>query len=47
MPFFEKAETFASELATEKDIVELAKKNTYTVQPVNGLKELDEKVFLP
>ncbi len=41
---FEKAETFASELTSGKDIIELAKENSYTVQPVNGLKELDERV---
>ena len=41
---FEKAETFASELTNTNDIVELAKEDSYTVQPVNGLKELDERV---
>ncbi|NNC70437.1 MAG: peptidylprolyl isomerase [Flavobacteriaceae bacterium] len=41
---FEKAETFASELNSGKDMIELAKENEYTVQPIYTLKELDERV---
>ena len=41
---FQKAETFASQLASGKDIVELAKENKYMVQPVLGLKAMDERV---
>ena len=41
---FQKAETFASELSNGKDIIELAKENNVTIQPVVGLKALDENV---
>ena len=41
---FQKVETFASELSNGKDIVEFAKENKLTVQPVIGLKTMDEKV---
>jgi len=41
---FEKAETFASNLSENDDIVQLAKDNSYTVQPIQGLKNLDERV---
>ncbi len=41
---FQKAETFASELSNGKDILELAKENKLTVQPVVNLKAMDEKV---
>ena len=41
---FEKAETFASNLSDSKDIVQLAKDSGYTVQPVQGLNDLDESV---
>jgi len=41
---FEKAETFASDLSSGKDFTELAKENKYTIQPVLGLKNLDERV---
>jgi len=41
---FQKAETFASELSNGKDIEELAKENEFRVQPVIGLKAMDEKV---
>lgn len=41
---FEKAETFASELNSGKDMVELAKENKYAVQPIYAIKELDERV---
>jgi peptidyl-prolyl cis-trans isomerase D len=41
---FEKAETFVSNLTESKDIVQLAKDNNYVVQPIRGLKNLDERV---
>ncbi len=41
---FEKAETFASNLTDNNDIVQLAKENGYTVQPTMGVKNLDERV---
>ena len=41
---FEKAETFASNLTDSNDIVELAKDNSYSVQPTMGLQKLDERV---
>jgi peptidyl-prolyl cis-trans isomerase D len=41
---FQKAETFASELSQGKDILELAKEDSLTVQPVLSLKALDERV---
>jgi peptidylprolyl isomerase/peptidyl-prolyl cis-trans isomerase D len=41
---FQKAETFASELSNGKDIVELAKENKLVLQPVIGLKAMDEKI---
>ena len=41
---FQKAETFASELSKGKDMLELAKEDSLIVQPVIGLKAMDEKV---
>ena len=41
---FQKAETFASELSTGKDLIELVKENKLIVQPVLNLKVMDEKV---
>lgn len=41
---FEKAETFASELNSGKDILELANENKYFVMPVQNLKEFDHNV---
>lgn len=41
---FEKAETFASNLTDNNDIVQLAKDNGYPVQPTMGIKNLDERV---
>ena len=41
---FQKAETFASELSSGKDMVELAKENNFTVIPVLNLKAMDEQV---
>ncbi len=41
---FQKAETFASELSTGKDLMELTKENKLIVQPVLSLKAMDEKV---
>ncbi|MBT8385238.1 MAG: peptidylprolyl isomerase [Bacteroidia bacterium] len=41
---FQKAETFASELSTGKDMAELAKENNLTVIPVLNLKAMDEQV---
>ncbi|MCB0474868.1 MAG: peptidylprolyl isomerase, partial [Flavobacteriaceae bacterium] len=41
---YQKAETFASELSNGKDITDLAKENGLTVQPVVGLKAMDERV---
>ncbi len=41
---FEKAETFASNLTDNDDIVQLAKDNGYAVQPTIGIKNLDERV---
>jgi len=41
---FQKAETFAADLANNKDITEIAKENNATVQPLYGLKALDENV---
>jgi peptidylprolyl isomerase/peptidyl-prolyl cis-trans isomerase D len=41
---FLKAETFTSELSQGKDMAELAKENKVTIQPVIGLKAMDEKV---
>lgn len=41
---FETAETFASQLQDKGDITELAKAQGYIVQPLQGLKILDEKV---
>ena len=41
---FQKAEIFASSLSEGKDINELAKENNIAVQPLYGLKELDERV---
>ena len=43
---FEKTETFASELSSGKDMIEFAKENNYTVQPIYTLKELDERVSI-
>ena len=43
---FQKAETFASELSSGKDIVELAKENNFNVMPVLNLKAMDEQVSL-
>ena len=41
---YQKAETFASDLTNGKDINELAKENSVTVQPVIGLQKMDERV---
>ena len=41
---YQKAETFASELSNGKDITDLAKESGLTVQPVVGLKAMDERV---
>jgi len=41
---FQKAETFASELSNGKIIEELVKENKLLLQPVIGLKAMDEKV---
>jgi len=41
---FQKAETFASEVSNGKDMLELAKEYNLTMQPVVGLKAMDEKV---
>ena len=41
---FQKAETFASELSQGKDMLELAKEDSLTVQPVLSLKALDERI---
>lgn len=41
---FQKAETFASELSSGKDMTELAKENNLTVIPVLNLKAMDEQV---
>ena len=41
---FEEAETFASDLNSGQDFVELAKEKSYTIQPIFGLQELDEKI---
>jgi len=41
---FEKAETFASKLSNNEDMVKLSNDNSYALQPVQGLKNLDERV---
>lgn len=41
---FEKAETFASNLTSGKDIKELAKESNYSIMPVLNLKELDDNI---
>ena len=41
---FEKAETFASDLTSGKDINELAKEFNYSIMPVLNLKELDDNI---
>ncbi|MDZ7612616.1 MAG: hypothetical protein U5K51_01975 [Flavobacteriaceae bacterium] len=41
---FEKAESFTSDLASGKDIKDLAKANRYFVMPVQNLKQLDHNV---
>ena len=43
---FEEAETFASQLNSNANMVDLAKEKNYTVLPLNGLKELDERVSI-
>lgn len=41
---FEKAETFASELSSGKDMKDLSTEKKYTIQPLYGVKEMDESV---
>lgn len=41
---FEEAETFASELSSGKDIKELSEEKKHTVQPLYGVKAMDERV---
>lgn len=41
---FEKAETFASDLTSGRDINELAKEHNYSIMPVLNLQELDDNI---
>lgn len=41
---FEKAETFASELSSDKNINDLAKEKNYSVKPVLNIKALDDNI---
>ena len=41
---FQKAETFTLDISSENDMLELAKEQKLTVQPIQGIKALDERV---
>jgi len=41
---FQKAETFTSNISGDKDMLEIAKEQKLTIQPIQGVKALDESV---
>ena len=41
---FQKAETFTSDISSDKDMLEVAKEQKLTIQPLQGIKAMDERV---